>query len=108
MCSEYSGWSNYPTWNVKLWIDNDQGLLEMAMEAAMNYPTSAVRVGDAVKEMLEEITEGSTPESGFQADIWQWAWEQIDWREIGQSLIDDMDEQTDDDSDDEEDTDDEE
>ena len=22
---EYNGWYNYETWNLKLWLDNDQG-----------------------------------------------------------------------------------
>jgi hypothetical protein len=26
MCNEYNGYSNYQTWNVSLWLDNDQGL----------------------------------------------------------------------------------
>lgn len=25
MSERYNGWTNYETWNVKLWIDNDQG-----------------------------------------------------------------------------------
>lgn len=28
----YEGWANYATWNVALWINNDQGLYEMAKE----------------------------------------------------------------------------
>jgi len=28
----YNGWANYETWNVALWIDNDQGLHEIAQE----------------------------------------------------------------------------
>ena len=105
MCSEYSGWSNYPTWNVKLWIDNDSGLLEMAMDAALENSDSPRRAGDAVKEMLEEVM--TVPETGMQADIWGWAWEQVNWYEIGESLIADLDE-LDDDEDDGEDTDDDE
>ena len=25
MCNEYNGWTNYATWNVALWLDNEQG-----------------------------------------------------------------------------------
>ena len=32
----YNGWTNYETWNVALWIGNDEGLYDLAQEAG-NY-----------------------------------------------------------------------
>ena len=36
LSTEYNGWENYETWNVALWINNDEGLYDLAM-AAGNY-----------------------------------------------------------------------
>jgi len=107
MCNEYSGYSNYPTWAVKLWIDNDEGLFETVNEITREHRNSPYAAGKAVQDYLEEWQEhGSTvPEDGMEADIWQWAWGQVDWYEIGELLIEnleaeddwDEDEETDDD-----------
>ena len=34
----YNGWENYETWNVALWINNEEGLYNLAMEAG-DYET---------------------------------------------------------------------
>ena len=30
--SAYNGWNNYETWNVALWIGNDEGLYQIALK----------------------------------------------------------------------------
>ena len=34
----YNGWTNYETWNVALWINNEEGLYEFARECG-DYQT---------------------------------------------------------------------
>ena len=46
----YNGWKNYETWNVALWIQNDEGFYNVAREC------------DSYTSWLRNICEGSTPD----------------------------------------------
>lgn len=61
----YNGWKNYETWNVALWIGNDEGLYNLARESG-----SYKAFKDAIREsgMLETPDGVSWTASGLDLD----------------------------------------
>ena len=41
----YNGWSNYATWNVALWLQNDEGLYNISRECG-DYQTFVEMFGE--------------------------------------------------------------
>lgn len=79
----YNGWTNYESWLVGLWLDNDQGTHEAARELAAGC-ASDFAAGDAIKAFVEEWAEISeTPTTGLFADLITAALARVDWRELG-------------------------
>lgn len=86
---EYNGWTNYETWLVKLWMDNEEGSNRMWNEAAENC---VKRHSDTsvLADMLKEEHENSLPElRGFAADLLNAALSEVNWFEIAESLLND-------------------
>ena len=107
MSEERNGWASRETWALSLWLDNDQGIYEMARERVADALKQAVNVrpdtlddraariaGEAIHELWDEITD---PDEGLMsvADILamvrhvgsEW---RIDWDEIGASYVDEL------------------
>jgi len=85
---KYNGWTNYETWLVKLWMDNDEGSYEYwnerTWEAKDTYSLS--------QELRLEHEENTPTTTGVYADLLNAALSEVNWYEIAEHLREDMEE----------------
>jgi len=84
--STYNGWTNYETWAVKLWIDNEQYQQELWLERAQACDGDVSDLADELRDYHEE----QMPEcTGVYGDLMAAAIGSVNWREIAENLIED-------------------
>lgn len=103
---QYNGWTNYETWAVNLWMDNEQGSHEEALEMARDAYREATpsefctRKQEAMtelerryKDLHEERSpltdeDGTTTEATVYHDLLGAALDEVNWREIAEAKLD--------------------
>lgn len=104
-----NGWTNYETWVVKLWIDNDQGLQAFWDQSARNRrdnpPQSDVltpaesalyALENDLKTQHEEgqHEEGQPLNANVYADLLNASLGRVNWREIAQAIMESLEERS--------------
>lgn len=75
----YNGWSNYETWLVALWLNNNQ-VSYNALEALKAEDESEYRKAESLEELVRELYE--VEPVGMIADLVNASFGRVDWVEI--------------------------
>ena len=84
MSETYSGWKNYSTWAVNLWMCNEEHSYRYWIEAAKKAENVA-ELADTLKDAHEE----AAPDLGASvySDLLGYALQSVDWYEIAKYLF---------------------
>jgi hypothetical protein len=101
----YNGWTNYETWAVALWLDNEQGSYLYWREQAEEHWENAPECGQVVKgiwsreeaakfnladQLRDEIRENSPiQEASMYSDLLSGALDDVNWKEIAGNWLED-------------------
>ena len=106
--TRYNGWSNYETWNFKLWLDNDQDvhnyiINEIKKIKAIGYDAEAYEVSNFLRSYIDDnmpnlnvSTKGQSvhgsmsDKNGFYQDILNTALRDINTHEIAESYLEEI------------------
>lgn len=94
----YNGWTNKPTWLFNVWAGDDEALTEWAREcmeeAECDRDDAARMLADRLEsyfdEMADESHAGIASGASLFSDLFQWAAAHIEWREIADHLVADV------------------
>lgn len=106
---KYNGWTNYETWLVNLWMDNEEGSCsywaEQSQEAYDNaaagdsyssqtrMESATCSLAEMLKEQHEEAIEQAGIKNGFIADLIGAAMSEVNWYEIAGHLLDEVEQE---------------
>tara|TARA_B100000131_G_C18118797_1_gene612121 strand:+ start:210 stop:500 length:291 start_codon:yes stop_codon:yes gene_type:complete len=85
MSNKYNGWTNYETWNVNLWLNNDQGTYDFIVELAKQYADDAPMLAQALESFVDELQ--PELEASMFSDILNAAMREVNWQEIADALL---------------------
>ena len=85
MCNSHNGYTNYPTWVVSLWINNDESGQSYWREQA----EQCASVGQLADSLKGEIAGENNPladDANLYVDLLGFALESVNWYEISEGL----------------------
>jgi hypothetical protein len=89
---KYNGWTNYETWAVSLWIDNEESSYRYWRQEAARYQQDIADKEDAIcglaGQLKQEISdEAPTDEPSVYSDLLNAALSEVNWAEIAENWL---------------------
>lgn len=102
--SGYNGWTNYETWVVKLWLDNEEStyrdVIELAERIKADWDAdelanATANLADAIEHYVDDIREIQNEGDrggawGLFEDLLTAALDAVNWEEIAKAYMDEV------------------
>ena len=89
----YNGWANYETWCVHLWLTNEEGSYRYwREEAGRHRKKSGEDASGTLAEQLKSELEEASPieEASLFSDLLNAALGEVDWFEVADAFLEDV------------------
>ena len=89
----YNGWTNYETWNVALWLDNEEGSYHYWNDRAQEIANDEGKEDGActlADELKASIGDNAPELEGTYSDLLSAALSEVDWYEIAEHYMSDV------------------
>ena len=88
---KYNGWTNYETWVVRLWLDNEEPSYRYWTGEARRWKGRDGADSGLAGQLKEELTEACpVNEPTVYGDLMNAALEEVNWLEIAESYLEDV------------------
>ena len=89
---KYNGWTNYETWAVSLWNDNEESSYRYWREEARRHAKDSDDQSDAIRSLAQQLKEeisdnAPTTEPSVYSDLLNAALSEVNWAEIAENLL---------------------
>lgn len=90
----YNGWHNYETWLFNLWFDNvfSEDAEDVWEQSDHDANEAGAQLAEYIESFAEEFVFSEHNSAGFVSDILGYAQQAIDYREIADNYIMDLEE----------------
>src|SRR4051794_8092326 len=89
---KYNGWANCETWAVKLWLDNEEPSYRYWTGTARHLYGRDGAAGKLARLLEGEVTDAAPlGEPSLYSDLLRAALGEVDWLEIAESYLDEVD-----------------